>query len=159
MSRNKMQIQNPEPEKKQIIKEIVKKLGVMKTSRIVNKQSEFFFSPTQQIVSDNLFTLSLEKGDKLEKIKEDIKNLDSYKIYDKKLDNLIREKIEQNKEEDIKEESNKLYQECQTLKTKQFYANYTTAFELQSFLKEELKNNPQKFKITITYNPTIKENI
>jgi len=154
-----MQIQNPEPEKKQIIKEIVKKLGVMKTSRIVNKQSEFFFSPTQQIVSDNLFTLSLEKGDKLEKIKEDIKNLDSYKIYDKKLDNLIREKIEQNKEEDIKEESNKLYQECQTLKTKQFYANYTTAFELQSFLKEELKNNPQKFKITITYNPTIKENI
>jgi len=154
-----MQIQNTEPEKKQIIKEIVKKLGVMKTSRIVNKQSEFFFSPTQQIVSDNLFTLSLEKGDKLEKIKEDIKNLDSYKIYDKKLDNLIREKIEQNKEEDIKEESNKLYQECQTLKTKQFYANYTTAFELQSFLKEELKNNPQKFKITITYNPTIKENI
>ena len=131
----------------------------MKTSRIVNKQSEFFFSPTQQIVSDNLFTLSLEKGDKLEKIKEDIKNLDSYKIYHKKLDNLIREKIEQNKEEDIKEESNKLYQECQTLKTKQFYANYTTAFELQSFLKEELKNNPQKFKITITYNPTIKENI
>lgn len=144
--------------RKEEIGKVVKDLGVFKINSKPYSSSDYYYTHTSKLVDDSLFRLSLVKEDKLKEIIENAKNLDIYKTQDLEINELIRKVVkEEITEKQYQKGIKQVYNKIEKLRKNKFALSMMHILDIQTFLENELIENPHKFTITISYNPIEKE--
>ena len=123
----------------------------------------------QAFVKSHLYQMSESKVNRIAEIKKKYERLDAWTIYNERLQTIVKESLagagypetgsalDKQVSKTIAKADDKNEEERKFLEKRQFIASYLSPFDIQEHLVNEMRDNPHKFKVTITYNPETKE--